>query len=121
MNETPASTDDDGDEFDDALRTLQEGIKAGIWVTHGVISIRHRPALSQMAARNIQTIISVSGRELGNDEYAMVYTAILESLARAYREWKTTSRASTPELKVEEHPTQGAIPAPQPEPENTQE
>jgi hypothetical protein len=50
-----------------------------------------------------------------------VYTAILESLARAYYEWKTTSRASTPESKVEEHPTRGAIPAPQPKPENTQE
>jgi hypothetical protein len=50
-----------------------------------------------------------------------VYTAILKSLARAYCEWKTTSRASTPESKVEEHPTRGAIPAPQPKPENTQE
>jgi hypothetical protein len=121
MNETPASTDDDGDEFDDTLRTLQEGIEASIWVTHGVTSTRRRLALSQTAARNIQTIISVSGRELGNDEYAVVYTAILESLARAYREWKTTSRASTPESKVEEHLTRGAIPAPQPKPENTQE
>jgi hypothetical protein len=121
MNKTPGLTDNDRDEFDDTLQTLQEGIKAGIWVTHSIISTQRRLALSQTVARNIQTIISVLGRELGNDEYAVVYTAILKSLARAYCKWKTTSRASTPESKVEEHPIWGAIPVSQPEPENTQE
>jgi hypothetical protein len=46
VNKTPALTDDDGDEFDDTLQTLQEGIEAGIWVTHGVTSTQHRLALS---------------------------------------------------------------------------
>lgn len=113
-------TDDKGD-FNDALQTFQEGIEASIWVTHSVTSTQCKLALPQTAIRNIQTIINVSGQELDKDEYAKVYTAIPELLARAYRNWKATLWASTPELKVEGHPIGDTIPASTLKPENSRE
>ena len=42
------------------------------------------------------------------EEYSNIYTAILESLARAYHDWKAMSQASTPDLKMERHPIKDA-------------
>ena len=55
------------------------------------------------------------------EEYSNVYTATLKSLARAYCDWKTTSRASTPDLKMEGHPIKDAIFIPKAEFEDTRE
>ena len=88
---TPASTDDEGDRFGENPQTLYEGLKAGIWFKYGMTSTRRRIALSCTARTNIQTIIRVSGQQMVGEEYSNMYMAILESLVRAYRDWKTTS------------------------------
>lgn len=99
MNNTPALTDDKGDEFAKTLQTLHEGLETSIWVKYSVTSMQCRLALSHTAMDNIQTIIDVSGQEMDRKEYGKVYMAILESIVKAYHNWKTTLWASTPELK----------------------
>ena len=99
-SEHPASTDDEGG-FSRVLQTLKEGYEAGVWVRYGVLSTRRQADLIRTADKNIQTIVDVSGQGLTEDEYMDLYTAVLESLARAYRDWKKTSRPNTPELKNE--------------------
>jgi hypothetical protein len=115
-SETPTSTDNEG-EFDRALQTMQEGIEAGIWARYGVLSTRRQANLIHTANRNIQSIVDVLKEGLTEDEYADVYMAILESLARAYRDWKKTSHPNMPEPKDE--PMAIPVLKGEPEPANT--
>ena len=99
--ENPALTDDEGGGFSRVLQALKEGYETGIWIRYGVLSTRHQADLIHAADKNIQTIVDVSGQGLTEDEYMDLYTTVLESLARAYHDWKKTSCPNTPELKNE--------------------
>jgi hypothetical protein len=114
-SETPASTDDEGD-FARALQTMQEGFEAGIWVRYGVLSSRRQAELIRTANKNIQTIVDVSKQGLTENEYFEVYSAVLDSLARAYCTWKKSSWPNTPEPKSE--PKTSPTPKSEPEPAN---
>ena len=100
-------------------QTLHESLKASIWFKYGVTSTQCRVALSHTARTDIQTIIKVSGQQMVGEEYSNMYTAILESLARAYHDWKAMSQASTPDLKMERHPIKDATFIPKSEFEGT--
>jgi hypothetical protein len=114
-SETPASTDDEGD-FARALQTMQEGFEAGIWVRYGVLSSRHQAELIRTANKNIQTIVDVSKQGLTEDEYFEVYSAVLESLPRAYCTWKRSLWPNMPKPKSE--PKTSPTPKSEPEPTN---